>query len=163
MVRRLFIRIGEREQPAFVPGTAKDRQARGECAAARETHRDRDRGKPGRRRIDLAVVARQIRSHIADDRRRIAPRWIDERVELQRRHRRQHRIAKLLAIVTTGLATGTVVAGVVGRLRALEPAPNRRVKVAALDDLVQRLDWRAGSKERASYARKFSLSFGILA
>src|SRR5258707_13087578 len=42
MVRRLFVRIGEREQPAFVPGTAKDRQARGERSAARETHRDAD-------------------------------------------------------------------------------------------------------------------------
>ena len=85
MVRRLLVRVGEREQPAFVPGTAKDRQARGECAAACETHRDRDRRKPCRRRIDLAVVARQIRSHVADNGRRIAPRRVDERIEFQRR------------------------------------------------------------------------------
>ena len=119
MMRRLFIRIGEREQPAFVPGTAKDRQARRQCAAAREAHRDRDRRKPCRRRIDLAVVTRQIRPHIADDRRWIAPRGIDERIEPQHRHRREHRVAKLFAIVTTGLATRTVVAGVVGRLRGV--------------------------------------------
>src|SRR2546421_5597584 len=111
MMRRLLVRVSEREQTAFVPGAAKDRQARGECAAARETHRDSDRRETCRRRIDLAVVARQIKSHIADDRRRIAPRWIDERVELQHGHRGEHRIAKLLAIVTTGLATRTVIAG----------------------------------------------------
>src|SRR5882724_6889288 len=147
MVRRLFIRVGEGEQAALIPGAAKDRQARGECAASCETHRDSDRGETCRRCIDLAVVARQIKSHIADDRRRIAPGWIDERVELQRRHRGEHRITKLLAIVTTGLATRTVVASVVSRLRALEPAADRRVKVTALDYLVERLDWRAGFRQ----------------
>ena len=93
MVRRLFVRVGEREQAAFVPGTAKDCQARGECASTREAHRDSDRGKPCRRRIYLAFVAFQIKSHIADDRRRIAPRWIDER---GLRDRGEHRVAKFL-------------------------------------------------------------------
>ena len=143
----MFIPVSERKQPAFVPRTAKDRQARGEGAATRESHRDGDRGKPRGRRIDLAVVAREIRSHIADDRRWIAPRGIDERVELQRRHRREHRVAKLFAILTTGPTTRTVVAGVVGRLRALEPPANRRVKVTALDDLVERLDGRTGFRQ----------------
>src|SRR5438105_1136537 len=114
MVRRLFVRVGEPEQPAFVPRPAKDRQARGECAAAGEAHWDGDCGKTGRRCIDLAVVAGQIEPHIADNRRRIAPCWIDERIELQLRYRSEHRIAILLAIVTTRLASRTVVASCFG-------------------------------------------------
>src|SRR4051812_25945526 len=96
MMRGLFVGVGEREHTAFVPGTTKDRQARGQRAAASKSHRDGDCRKTGRRRIDLAVIAGQILSHVPDDRRRIAPRRINKRVELQRRHRRQHRIAKLL-------------------------------------------------------------------
>src|SRR5439155_16463329 len=83
MVRRLFVRVSEREQRAFVPRTSEDRQPGGECAAAGEAHRHGDRGKTGRRRIDLAIVACQIETHIADDRRRIAPGGIDESIELQ--------------------------------------------------------------------------------
>src|SRR5260221_2804269 len=57
MVGRLFVRVGEREQTAFVPGTAKNRQARGERAVASEAHLHVDRGKTCRRRLDLDVCA----------------------------------------------------------------------------------------------------------
>ena len=49
MMRCLFVRIGECEQMSFVPGTAKDRQARGQRTAACETHRHGDRRKTRRR------------------------------------------------------------------------------------------------------------------
>src|SRR6478672_5024554 len=72
MARRLFVSVGEAEQITFVPRTTKDRQPGGQCPAASETHRYGDGRKPRRRGIDLAVIAGQIRTHVADDRRRIA-------------------------------------------------------------------------------------------
>lgn len=143
MVCRLFVGVGECKQVAFGPGTAEDRQTRRQSAAASETHRHGDRRKPRRRCIDLAVIAGQIRAYVADDRWRIAPGGIHKRIELQRRHRGHHRVAKLLAIFPIGLASWTIVARGVIRLGTFEPLPNRRMKHSAFDDLVERLDRRA--------------------
>src|SRR5215831_5340463 len=60
MMRGLFVGIGERKQTALVPGTTEDRQAGRQRAATSKPHRHGDRRKPGRRRIDLTIVARQI-------------------------------------------------------------------------------------------------------
>src|ERR1043166_8948277 len=53
MMRCLFVRISETKEPAFLPRSSEDSQPRRKRATTGKTHRNRDRRKAGRRRIDL--------------------------------------------------------------------------------------------------------------
>jgi hypothetical protein len=63
---------------------------------------------------------------------------------LEPRHSGQHHLSKLLAIFTVRLVSRTVVAAGVICLRAFESLTNRRMKHSAIDNLVERFDWRTG-------------------
>src|SRR5258708_6890019 len=76
---RLLVGVTDLEQCRLAPGSPEDLEA-GRQGPARESHRDGDRRKPGRRRNPRAVVA--VRgSEIADQSRRVVPRRINEHVE----------------------------------------------------------------------------------
>src|SRR6185503_9591744 len=80
MVSGLFVRIGEADERRLAPRPAEQLQPGRQRIAAGIAHRDRDRGKPGARREELAVVAAR-RVEIADEPRRIAPGGIREGVQ----------------------------------------------------------------------------------
>src|SRR5690242_16220830 len=96
MVCGLLVGVGKLDQRWFAPRTTEDRHARGKRATG-VAHRDVDRRPPRRRRKDLTIVAVR-RVHVANETGRIAPRWVDERVEPVGVHRLCDSGAKLVAV-----------------------------------------------------------------
>src|SRR5579872_5906195 len=95
MVGRLLVRVREAEERRFAPRASEKLEAGGQRAPG-GAHRHGDRGKAGARREQLVVVAAR-RVEIADETRRVAPRRVDERVELRVVHQCVDRGAELLA------------------------------------------------------------------
>src|SRR5436309_6893601 len=80
MTRRLLVRVCQPQQRGLAPRTTEELQA---CRQpiARVSHWHRDGREAGTRRKQLVVVAMGS-IQIADQARRIAPRWIRERIEV---------------------------------------------------------------------------------
>src|SRR4051812_31752209 len=140
MMGGLLVRVGHPNQRRFVPWPSEDRQSRRKSLSSRVTHGDVDRWKAGRRREDLTVVSVR-RIQIADQPWRVAPRRVDERVQLLRVHRRQHCGTKLLEILRfrfARAAVGSVVVGVF--LSPFETELYRGMKAARTNDLLDRMN-----------------------
>ena len=141
MVGRLLVCEGETEEPRLVPRPPEELQARRQSVSAREAHRDGNCRKAGARRKELVVVAAR-RVEVADETRRIAPGRIDHRVEALIVHELEHRRAQLHAKFVAGHAPGALARDVVGRLSRFEAHLDRRVEVARLDHVGERMHRR---------------------
>ena len=106
-MRRLFVCIRKLDQQGFGPRAAENGYACGKGSASRKSHGNIDRGESGGGRIELAVVAGG-RVQIADQTRRIAPRWIYKSIKFQCVHGLVHRGANLVAIHGIGFAGGRI-------------------------------------------------------
>src|SRR6186713_2639255 len=80
MTTRLFIRICESKKCRFAPGAPEELKTCRQAVAGCVAHRDGNRRISGRGCQELVVVAVR-RVEVADQPRRVAPGWIDERVE----------------------------------------------------------------------------------
>ena len=141
MMRRLLVGVGKPKQRGFAPGAAEKLQSRRQRVVPRVAHRHGNRGEAGARREHLVVVASR-RIQIANQPRRIAPRRVDQGIELPLVQQLQHARAQLLAEIFAAPAARRLARHVGGRLRALEALLDRRMKSPGLDDVVERVQRR---------------------
>src|SRR5688572_15022649 len=114
--------------------TAVRRAAPGVC-----THGNRDRRKPGARREQLVVVTVR-RVQISNQAWRVAPCWIDERVQPIRVHGAEHRRTKPFAEAVTCRTPRILLRRERLRLGRCQPNLYRRVEPVRSDQLGDRLD-----------------------
>src|SRR6185503_4690464 len=79
---------------------------------------------------------------ISKQARRVAPRRVEERVELAGVHQRNHGGAQFGAKLVPAAAPRRLSRHLVRSLGSFEPYLNRRVKAARLDDVRERMHWR---------------------
>src|SRR5256885_2140444 len=142
MMRRLLVGVREFEKLRLTPRSAKNGHARRKRVVAGVTHRNRDGRPTGGGREDLRVVAGG-RGHVADETRRIAPRRVDDSIELEAIQRCAEHNAEVGAIRLVAGAARLRIYGCRGALGLLEPCLHGGVESPRANQLVERLDRRA--------------------
>src|SRR6266545_970668 len=94
MMCRLLVRVGEREQRRLAPGAAEELESRRQRVPPRISHRDGNGGKACARREQLIVVATR-RVEVSDQSGRVAPRRVNQRIQMLVVHHLQDTRAEL--------------------------------------------------------------------
>src|ERR1700722_7969583 len=138
MMSRLFVRKRNLQQRRLRLCTPIDGHADGKRAPASESHRNIDSRESRSWRVELAVITRGT-VEVTDEPRRIAPRRINECIELQLIHRLQDRLAHLVAISRVSLAGGRFRAVRWSRLSGFQAALHRWMKAPGFNNLGEAL------------------------